>query len=95
MDSPINEIKRIRSGRQSIICQNKFLNRYMLEIDNKDSTTTSYVFSVPIFNITDGQLVNLSFRQENGCLHHIGSNADILVRSNVICLKNNCRYCTY
>lgn len=45
MDSPINEIKRIRSGRQSIICQNKFLNRYMLEIDNKDSTTTSYVFS--------------------------------------------------
>ena len=90
MDSPINEIKRIRNGRESIICQNKFLNRYMLEIDNKDSTTTSYVFSVPIFNITDGQLVNLSFRQENGCLHHTGSNADILVRSNVICLKNNC-----
>ncbi len=90
MDSPINEIKRIRNDLESVLCPSKFLNRYMLEIDNKDLTTTCYVFSVPIFNVSDGKLVNLNFSQENGCLHHTGSNAEITVRNNVVCLKNNC-----
>lgn len=90
MDSPINEINRIRNDWKCVLRSNEFLNRYMLEIDNKDLTTTSYVFSVPIFNITDGNLVNLKFSQENGCLHHTGSNADIIVRNNVVCLKNSC-----
>lgn len=90
MDSPINEIKRIRNGCESILRPDNFLNRYMLEIDNKDMTTTSYVFSVPIYNSSDGKLVNLNFSRENGCLHHTGSNASISVRNNVICLKNKC-----
>lgn len=63
MDLPIYEINKIRNDRKSVLRSNKFLNRYMLEIDNKDLTTTSYVFSVPIFNITDGNLVNLKFSQ--------------------------------
>lgn len=90
MDSPIKEINRIRNDWKCVLRSNEFLNRYMLEIDNKDLTTTSYVFSVPIFNITDGNLVNLKFSQENGGLHHTGSNADIIVRNNVVCLKNSC-----
>ena len=86
MLSTMNIIKNLRKPKSNIVvCENS--NRYRVVCEEAKAKRTAYYFSVPIYNIDSGKLINCSFYQQENYINLLGSNASVAL-TNKIQIKN-------
>ncbi len=80
------ELLRLRSGScGEVDCKNH--NRYRVVFDEKTGGKSAYYFSVPVYNIHTGRMIDMRFRRKEAGFHYVGSNASITVGDGIV-MKN-------
>ncbi len=92
MISVLDEILCIRQGRYGQI-DRKNHNRYRVVFLEEDGQKTAYYFSVPIYKIGNGKIVDHSFSTEGSAFCYEGSNVKITVDNSIRMENEDGRCC--
>lgn len=92
MNSILNEVAMLRKDK-SLVIDRSNKNRYRLVMQEIDGTKNAYYFSIPIYNESFRNLLDLKFHNQGNTSKLIGSNSNIVL-GNTILLENyqgNCQ----